>query len=182
MNFHLPVFVFATFAITWAGHAQEPPSVQEPFTTLFALTCMQHYYSPNKLGEQMEADGAAEVPPQNAEFFLGGKTGKAWIVLEQESRYVISLRDDGICAVFAQKANDVEAHKNFASLVSTAPTPMLSEKRETNAPDSGDARSASYAWFRPKDKSELLFTLTTTSSETATVQAMASMGLAMRTD
>ena len=141
---------------------------------------MQHYYSQEKLVEQMKENDVAEVPPQNADFFLGGQSGKAWIVVEPGGRYVVALRDDGICAVFAQKTNAALAHKNFAELVSVAPKPMQSGKRNAEAPNDGDTMSASYAWFRPKDKSEFLFTLTTSTSDTATVQAMASMSTVER--
>ena len=110
-------------------------------------------------------------------FFLGGKPGTAWSVQADTGKYVVSLRDDNVCAVFAQRANVSEIQDNFTSLVTVAPDPLVAIEREPAGPNSDTLKTVSYAWTRPKDKSELLFTLTTSTEASPTVQAMASLAV-----
>ncbi|WNH48944.1 hypothetical protein PDM28_01010 [Stenotrophomonas aracearum] len=49
--------------------------------------------------------------------------------------------------------------------------------QETIPRNNEHARTIARFWSRPKDKEELLFVLTTSSSDTARAQAMASMAL-----
>ncbi|MES5815912.1 hypothetical protein [Pseudoxanthomonas sp. Soil82] len=146
---------------------------------LFAGTCMKHFYSQDALRKAMSDTGAPEAPPEKAEFFLGGNPGKAWFVIAPSTAYVVALRDDTVCAVFAQRANTDQAHAGFAALVSTAPEPLVAAVQDADAlgPKDSHTRTAAYSWSRPEDKYELLFVLTTSDSPGATAQAMASMSL-----
>jgi len=146
---------------------------------LFADTCMKHFYSQDALRKVMSDTDAPEASPEKAAFFLGGKPGKAWFVTGPSTAYVVALRDDTVCAVFAQRANADQARAGFAALVSTAPEPLVAVVQDADAfgPNDSHTRTAAYSWSRPEDKVELLFVLTTSESPDATVQAMASMSL-----
>jgi hypothetical protein len=173
----ISAFLTAILAISSITFAAES-SQRVTFTTLFATTCMKHFYTPEKLRAAMASQSAPVLQREQSEFFLGGKPGTAWSVRLPDGMYVVSWRDDGICAVFAQRAPVADVQSAFAALVDSAPEPLISSPRETHGPNSGTLKTSSYSWHRPKDKTELLFTLTTSSGAAATVQAMASMTVA----
>ncbi|TDK21739.1 hypothetical protein E2F46_14455 [Luteimonas aestuarii] len=152
----------------------------DAFSTLFASTCMQHYDSQDALTAAITAYGGQDVPAGNASFFLGGKGGAAWIILAEEGRFVVSLREDGTCAVFAQRAIAEAARAGFQSLVSTAHPPLLAEPRTMPTAVDEQSRTLACAWFRPEDDSELLFVLTTSDDPDANVQAVATVSIASR--
>ena len=171
------LLAIAAFLLS-AGSVASEPLPQSAFTTLFATTCMQHFYTPEKLRAEMASQNAPVLQGEQSQFFLGGEPGTAWSVRLPDGMYVVSWRDDGVCAVFAQRASATQVQSSFAELVASAPEPMIASPRETDGRDTDALKTASYAWHRPKDKTELLFTLTTSSEDNATVQAMASMAVA----
>ena len=171
------VMATVAFAISSSTFAAQPQQ-QEAFTTLFATTCMQYFYAPEKLRAEMTSQSAAVLQGRPSQFFLGDKPGTAWSVQLPAGKYVVSWRDDGVCSVFAQRAHVADVHSNFIALVAVAPEPLVASPRETDGPSTETLKTISYAWHRPNDKTELLFTLTTSSEATPNVQAMASMALA----
>lgn len=161
--------------------ASPPP---DSINDLFAGTCMKHFYSQDDLRKAMADMRAPEAPPEKAEFFLGGKPGKAWFVLAPSTAYVVALREDTLCAVFAQRADSNRVQHGFAALVGKAPEPLMSTAQSPAGLGPNDARThtVTYAWSRPQDKDELLFVLTTSDSDEATAQAMISMALVGKTN
>ena len=172
-----PLLLLALLAASSAT-AQEAPA-PDAFNALFASTCMQHFHSPDKLRASMQREGIEPLTGDQAEFFLGGKPGSAWLLLTSGTRYVVSLRDDSVCAVFAQQADQASTQAGFVALVQNAPDPI--EARVADATDLGpegdDTRTIAYTWSRAADPSELLFVLTTSTSSEATAQAMATVSL-----
>jgi hypothetical protein len=150
----------------------------DSFTTLFAYTCMKNFYAHDQLRAEMAKSNSTALPQDRAAFFLNGAPGTAWAVLEGGQRYVVVLRDDAICAVYAQHAPVEVVQKNFIALVSSSPAPLVAEKLDsaTAGPNSDVLHTITYAWSRPKDDTELTFTLTT-SMDGVPVQAMASMAV-----
>ena len=156
--------------------ASPPP---DSINDLFAGTCMKYFYSQDNLRKAMDEIGAPEAPPEKAEFFLGGNPGKAWFVVAPSTAYVVALRDDTICAVFAQHADPNQVHAGFSALVSTAPEPLVAVAQDATGlgPNDAHTRTMAYTWSRPEDEDELLFVLTTTDSSDATAQAVVSLSL-----
>lgn len=148
------------------------------FVKLYAEKCMKHYAKPEALKAEFEASKTPELPAGAAGFFLGGAPGKAWPQQGPGAgRFVVSLRDDGVCSVFAQYADDVSVERQFKALVSTSPPPLTAtpDKDERTMAPTGPIHTVSYTWARAGDDSQLLFTLTTAVSPDAPVQAMASL-------
>lgn len=149
----------------------------DDFNALFATTCMQYYYAQDTLRDQMKSHGLEVLPPDQAGVFLGGKEGTAWIFVAPSTRYVISLSKSSVCSVFAQRGNPDQIQAGFQKLVGTAPAPLVAQAPDTAGlgPNNDLAKTVARSWARPADKEELLFVLTTSSSEEVTAQAMASM-------
>ena len=169
-------FLVTTALLPALAVASPPP---DSINDLFAGTCMKHFHSQDNLRKAMGDIGAPEAPPEKAEFFLGGNPGKAWFVIAPSTAYVVALRDDTVCAVFAQRANPDQVHAGFSALVGTAPEPLVAAAQDATdlGPNEPHIRTTAYSWSRPEDKDELLFVLTTSDSSDATAQAMASMSL-----
>jgi hypothetical protein len=148
------------------------------FVQLYATTCMKHYAKPEAMKADLEAAGAPTLPAETARAFLGGRAGTAWARSGPDGgKLVVSLRDDGVCAVFAQQADTINIEQQFTAVVSTSPAPLTAsrEQDEHGMAPTGPIHTLSYAWKRPGDSTELLFTLTTAVSPDAPVQAMATL-------
>ena len=154
------------------------------FNALFATTCMQHFYAQDDLRKEMANRDAGALPGEQAEFFLGGQPGTAWIIASSGAKYVVTLRDDTLCAVFAQRAESAAVQTGFSSLVGSAAEPLIATKLDAPAlgPNNRSTTTIAYSWGRPEDDSELVFTLTTSDDVDAAVQAMASMALIKKPD
>jgi hypothetical protein len=154
--------------------AQEP--APDPFVVLFSITCMKYYNSADQLRAAMKASGSAEMTGDAAAFFLNGKIGSAWRVPVEGKPYIVTLRQDGICTVFAQKADIEAVRKDFTRLVSRA-TPPVEARSLPGGPGGTVVQTITYAWARPTDDVQLVFTLTTSTSPSAPVEAMATVAL-----
>src|SRR5690606_30131835 len=113
----------ATATLLPALAAASPPL--DSISDLFAGACMKHFYSQDNLRKLMSDMDAPVAPPEKAEFFLGGNPGKAWFVIAPSTTYVVALRDDTVCAVFAQRADPDQVRAGFSALVGTAPEPLV---------------------------------------------------------
>lgn len=154
-------------------------AMADGLTDLFASTCMKNFYAQDKLRAEMNASGASVVPPEKAGLFLNDRPGTAWLLMGSSTAYVVALRNDTSCAVFAQKADAARVRAAFIELVGSAPEPMSAEEQDgsTLGPDNEHARTTAYTWSRPEDAGELLFVLTSSDSPEASAQAMVSMAL-----
>ena len=155
-----------------------PAVAGEPFTAVFARTCMQYFYKQDELRNLMALE-SERLPAERSGFFLAGKPGIAWPLTIDSLSYVVSLRDDGICAVFAKSADTENVIKQFELLVAKAPPgPLNAQKLNPPlGPNRGDVASVSYAWSRAPDEPAMLFTLTIAPKGGFPVQAMASLAL-----
>jgi len=171
-------FILLSLLATSSAFSAEP-SAPDTFNAIFATTCMQNYYSQDKLRENMKKEGFETLAGEQADFFLGGSSGTAWIIVTSDTRYVVSLRGDSVCSVFAQQADQKRTEAGFADLVKSAPSPFTSKMADPKGlgPNTNETKTIAYAWSRPADASELLFVLTTSTSSEATAQAIASMSV-----
>lgn len=181
-----PVPALVSFALSWAlvsgpALAQEPAPAADDFNMLFATTCMKHFHTPDTLREAMVKNGVEELIGEQSRFFLDGAPGKAWILDGSSGKYVVSLREDAICAVFAQQAKPDVVRAGFEALVKAAPAPLVSRRVEDPAMHD-HADTVTYAWSRPEDDVDLVFMLTTSTDPDVSAQAMASMALAKKED
>lgn len=163
------------FGLATTAHAGT--TLPDDFSTLFATTCMQHFQEPDDLRGALQDGGAELVPAQNSDAFLGGESGQAWIIKGATTRYVVSLRDDGVCAVFAQQAERASTEADFIDLVGSSPEPMVARKEDAAklGPNNEHSRTLAYSWTLPGQQSQLLFVLTTSTSTEVLAQAMASL-------
>ncbi len=149
------------------GAAVPDALLPDDFNSVFALTCMKHFHSQSKLPETLIGLGLEKLPTDQAEAFLEGQHGGAWIFVTPTTRYVVSLREDKVCAVFAQRANPVTIQSGFSALVGTAPAPLVAREEHDLGPNDEHTKTMGYSWSRPEDEAAMLFVLTTSDSDDA---------------
>ncbi|MEO8308697.1 MAG: hypothetical protein ABI616_11735 [Pseudomonadota bacterium] len=148
----------------------------DSFVALYSTTCMKYYNSAEKLRATMKEGGMTELTGAGSAFFLARQTGIAWRVPIEGESYVVALRQDGICTVFAEHAAIETVRKDFTKLVSKA-TPPVQAVSLPGGPSGTAVQTITYAWTRPADDEQLVFTLTTTTDPKAPTQAMATVAL-----
>ncbi len=154
--------------------ASEDP-LPDDFNALFAFTCLKHFHAQDKLPAWIRAHGLEKLPADQAEFFLEDRPGDAWIMVTPGTRYVVSLREDRVCSVFAQRADPDSTRSGFIALVGTAPPQIVAKEEFGRGLNNDHERTVGYSWSRPKDEAALLFLLTTSDRDDAEIQAMASI-------
>lgn len=159
--------------------AEEPDQKSQFFAALYVQTCMKHFGDPAGLRSEFERQQVPQLPPEKAQYFLAGGQGSAWVIPNPFGDFVVSLRDEVVCAVHARRVNAEEVERRFAEIVSVSPPPLVLQKLgdEQAISPNGPTRTVSYAWLKPQENRKLLFTLTTAASPEAQIQAMASLVL-----
>lgn len=157
-------------------YAAEPDARSTFFTNIYVSLCMRNINDLEALRTQLLRNHPA-FPPAQAAHFLNGMEGDAWPVTSSIGNFVIAL-PKGIkaCSVYAQRAPQDEVEKKFLELVSTAPPPLVAEKRTDDTKDTGVngiAHTLAYVWGIPGANRKLMFALTTSAKEDAQVQALA---------
>lgn len=151
------------------------PFASEAFTSLFARTCMQHFYSPSNLESELKSLGASELTGKQAKYYLDGQKGIAWTVRETGRDYVVALiKKNYSCIVFAQRISVAEVKNAFVSAVASAPPPYTS----TQVPTANAEFDIAYFWSSPNKAVGQIFTLNISPEKNPTVQAIASVSLA----
>lgn len=174
-----PAYLCVLFTFSHVSLAQDAEHQAEFFANLYAKTCIKHFGKPDALRNELTTNKLPTLPAKLAPIFLGGMSGTAWNLSNSVGNFVVSLRADNTCAVFARRADPVAVEKRFIEIVSVSPSPLVAEKRKderVNSPQ-GPMRSISYVWFRPGAKQKLHFLLSTSSSPAASLQAMATLGM-----
>jgi len=123
-----------------------------------------------------------KLPPAQAHAFLSGQSGDAWYVpsIENEGNMVLSMDATvTFCALFARRAVLADTEKLFQWMLQTPDPPYTAEKIEDVwAGEGRDKRhTVTYLWSRPKGPHRLWITLTTSESDMASIQALASVRL-----
>ena len=155
----------------------------EPFTALFSTSCVRHFYALDKLAAALAASAATALDGQDAAPFLGRASGAAWAVRGPSGRYVVAIRADRVCAVFAHRASAAAVENSFLALVAASPGPLVAEEIDGGAaPDGGTVRTVAWSWSRPGDPMALVLALTTSRGEAASIQAMASISLVRKSE
>ncbi|MGH8141392.1 MAG: NMCC_0638 family (lipo)protein, partial [Steroidobacteraceae bacterium] len=112
--------------------------------------------------------------------FLQGVPGQTWAVTKSGGNFVVALRDDGICAVFARRAKQADVELFFNALVrSTAATGLPTQRRPDKVlqTPNGPIRYTSYVQGKPESTLRISLALSTSRSTTAGIQAMATLSL-----
>lgn len=165
-----------SLAIAAPARAAEPDPKAAFFTNTFLSLCMRHL---NDL-EVLRADLLKKFPafpPEQASQFLNGRPGDAWPIMSSLGQFVIALpKERPLCSVYARRAPQEDVEALFNKLVSSAPEPLVVEKRTDDrqpTPTSGEVHRLAYVWAAPSAPRKMMFALTTSTKEDAPMQALA---------
>lgn len=168
---------------TSASRSEGIDAKADAFANLFLTTCMRNINDVEALRNKLITNQLPKFPPEQARLFLQGQLGDAWPVPQQGQlgNFVLALPSGkSFCTLLARRANATEVERNFIALVSKAPTPMMSERGSDDQSETianGKTRTISYTWTLPQANKKMLFMLTTSSSESAQLQALGSASI-----
>jgi hypothetical protein len=156
--------------------------VADAFVSLFNGTCVKYYGSPEKLVADLEAKKLPEIDAAHRGPFLREPEGRAWSISSEKGDFVISLEAHGGCTVFARRAKDTDVQLLFATLVQQIQVPGAAMAKVVDKRDDsplGETHFVSYAQQRTTPGPYARFAVTTTASEKAAIQAVATVSTAI---
>ena len=171
--------MLALLALGAFVHVAAADALDDPFISLFGTTCFSQYTNLGGLSSNLQRDNFSELTGMAAKPFLGNGIGRVWTSSFQSYLYAIAVRDDGVCAVFAQRVLPERAKERFKATFSSGPSPMKSQEIQVLSPNS-TTQTISYAWFSPGSDNQIQFTLTIVNDAAADIQAMVSMARVRR--
>lgn len=150
----------------------------DAFSRIYATFCLKHINELGKLRDRLAF--TPRLPPEKAAGFLRGQPGDAWSVPDPSGQFVLALlRDKNMCMVYGIRADPAKVEKTFGAIANTAPSTMVTKQvqdEQLKTPH-GPAHSISYEWTMSSAPRKILMSLTTTASDTAPLQALASVAL-----
>ena len=149
------------------------------FAKVYLSLCMKHLMNLDELREKLRP--IPSLPAEKAALFLAGYAGNAWPVPDKSATIVLAIPSDmNLCAVHVRRANPETSLKLFTHLVATAPAPLVSipvKIEQIHSPGKGLIQTHAYQWSVPGASLKLLFTLTTSASESAEIQVLGSAAI-----
>ena len=174
----MSILTFAAI-ISIAAEVKAGDPQAESFARIYTGICLQHIT--NLEGLRTKLREAPQLPTDKAALFLQGSPGNAYPVPDKNGTYVVALPSDkNMCALFVRRVNAAAVEDHFTSLAKNPPRPysfrFVSDERSTS-PTNGPIRTVQYEWFADGALRKIVFTLTTSTSEEAQLQGLASLVL-----
>jgi hypothetical protein len=181
--------VLALAACAAPARAAGPDDDGAGFMGMYASLCMNHFTDLDDFRAKLLRDQVPRLPPADAQLFLDPKVeGNAWPVpyRGRMGNFVLALADHkNLCIVNARRTNAAEVERKFVALVQDAPAPLVARrgevverdqptagKRHAKAGAAGRTRTVVYTWEKPGSPRKIQFTLTTSTSSRAPLQAV----------
>lgn len=146
----------------------------EAFARIYATFCIKHIHELEKLRNRMAF--SPQIPADKAKGFLQGQPGEAWLVPEPSGQFVIAMpKEKNVCMVYGRRAGPQQVEKIFTAMANAAPSPLIVKKLkdETRKLGNGPVHTISYEWTMPGAGRKTNLTLSTSSSDDAPLQALA---------
>lgn len=152
------------------------------FVSLFHDSCMVYMGQDQSLNATLGSHGFKILPADAAADFLQGVTGLAWTAPRRVGEFVVALRDDGSCAVFARKVGEADVQAQFDEMTraTASPLPVVRQPDRVESSSDGPFNVRTYLQGRPGSTSAIQLTLETNASAAAHQQAIATLSLVER--
>ncbi len=109
--------VAADFGATKARAAQDANA--DVAVQFFERTCLKHFRDPAALTIKLEKGGELYLPEMKGDMpriYLGGGEGRVWLLKTDTGIFFLTLRNDGLCTVFARRADEIRVLENLDGL------------------------------------------------------------------
>jgi hypothetical protein len=177
------IIVIAVFLCTPLLASAQSDDSAEFFSHVYWSLCKSNAGSPDLLRANLKAKGLPELPPEKARLFTQDAEGDAWPIPHNGAigNFVLALpAGKKTCAVYARRADAHTLEVLFSQFGETAPAPSVADRRQDVYADTGPngkTHTISYIWSTPGNPEKLLFTLTTSESPSAQVQALGTVSV-----
>ena len=179
MNLFQSLVVIVSLLLSELIYADEAAS--KFFMGVYNAMCVQSGGRTEIITKILEGKGAPKLTPEQAQPFLQGKIGTAWPIVVSEGSFVLVATSDNMCSLFAKKADTKEVESFFSSFfTSFAKQPnivMLKQDKNEKKVDGGVLTTISYLMTVGDAKDAFDIRLTTSTSTTSNVQALASIAM-----
>jgi hypothetical protein len=155
------------------AHAAGPDDDGVGFMGMYVSLCMKHFTDLDAFHAKLLHDHVPKLPPDGAKLFTGKVGGDAWPVpyKGQMGNFVLAIgANDNVCIVHARRTNAAEVERKFIAMVRDAPKGFVA--RHGKPAVSGKTRTVVYTWAKPGARRKIQFTLSTTASPRAPLQAV----------
>jgi hypothetical protein len=169
------------------GSVQQQAAVADDngngFLNLYVELCVRHFGELEDFRARLLRDKLPKLPADAAKVFLSGMAGDAWPVpyKGKMGNFVLALpAGKNLCLLHARRANAAAVEKGFLDIVADAPKPMVAQRgpsRDRLNEDKIRTRTVSSIWAPPGARRKMEFMLTTTASNKADRQALASVAM-----
>jgi TonB family protein len=141
---------------------------------LFEESCFKNQAQPEKIKNWAKSATLHELAPDAAKQFLK-RTGTAWNATNSIGSFVLAVDDDGLCSVFARKADTATIKVLVKGLLPKPPFLVtdLPSKRRTHP--YGEVESVGYLIRKPDSDATAALILSVSESDNAPIQGMISM-------
>ena len=159
--------------------AQVPDGRTLDFAKTFSDHCLTHFTDLQALRAKLNKTYNKVSHPQAASF-LSGNEGDVWYVpsIANQGNMVLSIwAKQNYCTLFARRAALSDTQSLFRLLAAQAPPPLVSALQDNGWTGEGEEKrhTLTYLWSEPNHSRQILLTLTTSESDRASVQALASV-------
>ena len=145
----------------------------EIFNTTFVNICIKNLANLDKV--RNEFTRITPLPAEQAENFLRGHAGNAWVVPNPYGDFILAIpAGEDVCTLYARRADIPAVERHFANIGKTAPRDVMitKDKDERVSGKDGKSRHTSlYHWQLPDSDYQILLGLTT--SQDSDSQAVA---------
>lgn len=164
-------------------HEAEEERKGDRFMPLFSQTCVKNLFHPERLRDEVSKSMQA-LSPKEAAFYLNHYKGAAWRTEVNGIHYVVAMRDDRNCSVFAHRAVVADVQDRFMALVTHAPAPLQATRLDDSlaGPNTETIKSIAYTWSENHAPTQIMFDLTTTTEDDIDVKAMATIAIVRKPD
>lgn len=111
--------VAAEAALAGEDAARNRSDNAEVALRFFDRTCLKHYRDHGALMSKLAEGGDMTLPEMQgtlAQIFLGGGEGRVWLLKQGRSVFSLALRKDGLCTVFARRADESRVLEGIETL------------------------------------------------------------------
>jgi len=155
----------------------------EFFSHVYWSLCKSNAGNPDLLRANLKAKGLPELPPEKARLFNHDASGDAWPIPHNGAigNFVLALpAGKKMCAVYARRTDAHTLEVLFSQFGETAPAPRVANRQKDVYADTGPngkTHTISYIWSTAGNPEKLLFTLTTSESPSAQIQALGTVSV-----
>jgi hypothetical protein len=173
------IFSCLLFAANISTFGKESSKIETDFAfNLWADTCLEYAANYQDLIIWARANNLRKVDAHFSKQMLQGDKGEAWRLSHNQNDYFLVIANTEKCAVWATRASAMQINDAFKALISSMPNKPELESDKTIEGHDGKYRQIAYFTQNENDPVGWVYIATTSTNDTAAIQARLTMSKA----